>query len=94
MAADIRLTKPCALRQLRLRQVFFVPCMKNHQHPLIARFILIPFFFEMRREIIIERRGILEYIVPQKGVSIGPAASIYFIVSIDLFKTDPICHLI
>ena len=34
------------------------------------------------------------YIVPQKGVSIGPAASIYFIVSIDLFKTDPICYLI
>ena len=47
MAADIRLTKPCALRQLRLRQVFFVPCMKNHQYSLIARYILIPFFFEI-----------------------------------------------
>lgn len=80
MAADIRLTKPCALRQLRWRQVFFIPCAKNHHHPLIARFILIPFLFEMQREIIIERRGILEYtlsLVPQKGVSIEPAASIY-----------------
>lgn len=46
MAADIRLTKPCALRQLRLRQVFFIPCVKNH-HQLIARFILILFFFEI-----------------------------------------------
>lgn len=46
-AADIRLTKPCTLRQLRWCQVFFIPGAKNHHHPLIARFILIPFFFEI-----------------------------------------------
>ena len=31
-----------------MRQVFFIPCAKNHYHQLIARFILIPFFFEIR----------------------------------------------
>lgn len=69
MAADIRLTMPCALRQLRLRQVFFIPCSQNHPHHLIACFILIPFLFEMRREII-ERRGILEYTLSLKKESL------------------------
>ena len=31
-----------------MRQVFLIPCVKNHHHQLIARFILIPFFLEIR----------------------------------------------
>lgn len=46
--ADIRLPKSCALRELRLRQVFLISCAKDHHHQLVARFILISFFFEIR----------------------------------------------